>query len=119
MDIYPEIERPRRTCAYWVIMSRRISSRISAKIGILVGIQIAFVLSNIAILAYFESQGALLGNSVNIAGKNRFLTYNVLVQTLNYLSGFSNVSSVNIAMSKFESNLLVLREGGNASPTIE
>jgi signal transduction histidine kinase len=119
MDIYPEIERPRRTCAYWVIMSRRISSRISAKIGILVGIQIAFVLSNIAILTYFESQGALLGNSVNIAGKNRFLTYNVLVQTLNYLSGFSNVSAVNIAMSKFESNLLVLREGGHASPTIE
>jgi len=100
-------------------MLRRISSRISAKIGILVGIQIAFVLSNIAILAYFESQGSLLGNSVNIAGKNRFLTYNVLVQTLNYVSGFSNVSAVNIAMSKFESNQLVLREGGNASPTIE
>lgn len=119
MDIYSEIEWPRRTCAYWIIMLRRISSRISAKIGILVAIQIAFVLTNIAILAYFESQGALLGNSVNIAGKNRFLTYNVLVQSLNYLSGFSNVSSVNIAMSKFESNLSVLREGGNASPTIE
>src|SRR6266516_2201416 len=102
-----------------VIMLSRISSRISAKIGILVAIQIAFVLSNIAILAYFESQGALLGNSVNIAGKNRFLSYNVLVQTLNYLSGFSNVSSVNIAMSKFESNLSILRDGGNASPTIE
>ncbi|MDQ6866725.1 MAG: ATP-binding protein [Thermoproteota archaeon] len=100
-------------------MFRRISSRISAKIGILVGIQIVFVISNIAILAYFESQGALLGNSVNIAGKNRFLTYNVLVQTLKYLSGFSSVSAVNIAMSNFESNLLVLREGGNASPTIE
>jgi signal transduction histidine kinase len=100
-------------------MFRQISSRISAKIGILVGIQIVFVISNIAVLAYFESQGALLGNSVNIAGKNRFLTYNVLVQTLKYLSGFSNVSAVNIAMSNFESNLLVLREGGNASPAIE
>jgi nitrate/nitrite-specific signal transduction histidine kinase len=100
-------------------MFRRISSRISAKIGILVGIQIVFVISNIAILAYFESQGALLGNSVNIAGKNRFLTYNVLVQTLKYLSGFSSVSAVNIAMSNFESNLLVLKEGGNTSPTIE
>jgi signal transduction histidine kinase len=100
-------------------MFRRISSRISAKIGILVGIQIVFVITNIAVLAYFESQGALLGNSVNIAGKNRFLTYNVLVQTLKYLSGFSNVSAVNIAMSNFESNLLVLREGGNASPAIE
>ncbi|PWU79131.1 MAG: hypothetical protein DLM72_18990 [Candidatus Nitrosopolaris wilkensis] len=100
-------------------MLRRISSRIAAKIGILVGIQIVFVISNIAILVYFESQGALLGNSVNIAGKNRFLTYNVLVQTLKYLSRFSDVSAVNIAMSKFESNMLVLREGGNASPVIE
>ncbi|MFZ0514904.1 MAG: ATP-binding protein [Candidatus Nitrosopolaris sp.] len=100
-------------------MLRRISSKISAKIGILVGIQIVFVISNIAVLAYFESQGALLGNSVNIAGKNRFLTYNVLVQTLKYLSGFSNVSAVNIAMRNFESNLMILSEGGNASPAIE
>jgi hypothetical protein len=101
------------------MMFRRIISRISAKIGILVGIQIVFVISNIAILAYFESQGALLGNSGSISGKNRFLTYNVLVQTRKYLSGFSGVSAVSIAMSNFESNLLVLSEGGNASAIIE
>jgi signal transduction histidine kinase len=100
-------------------MLRRFSSRISVKIGILVGIQIVFVISNIAIFAYFESQGALLGNSINIAGKNRFLTYNVLVQTLKYISGFSNVSAVNIAMRNFESNLIVLRGSANASPAME
>jgi signal transduction histidine kinase len=100
-------------------MFRKISSRISVKIGILVGVQIIFVISNIAVLAYFESQGALLGNSVNIAGKIRFLTYNVLVQTLKYFSGFSNVSAVNIAMRNFESNLMVLRASGNTSQATE
>ncbi|MGC2683105.1 MAG: hypothetical protein WA323_14670, partial [Candidatus Nitrosopolaris sp.] len=102
-----------------IIMLRRFSSRISVKIGILVGIQIVFVVSNIAIFAYFESQGALLGNSINIAGKNRFLTYDVLVQILKYISGFSNVSAVNIAMKNFESNLTVLRGSGAASPAME
>src|SRR5215467_8075739 len=100
-------------------MLRGFSSRISVKIGILVGIQIVFVISNIDIFAYFQSQGALLGNSINIAGKNRFLTYNVLVQTLKYISGFSNVSAVNIAMRNFESNLMVLRGSGNASSAME
>ena len=100
-------------------MLRRFSSRISVKIGILVGIQIVFVISSIAIFAYFQSQGALLGNSINIAGKNRFLTYNILVQTLKYISGFSNVSAVNIAMRNFESNLMVLRGSGNASSAME
>ena len=85
----------------------------------MVGIQIVFVVSNIAIFAYFESQGALLGNSINIAGKNRFLTYDVLVQILKYISGFSNVSAVNIAMKNFESNLTVLRGSGAASPAME
>jgi signal transduction histidine kinase len=100
-------------------MLRRFSSRISVKIGILVGIQIVFVISNIAIFVYYQSQGALLGNSINIAGKNRFLTYNVLVQTLKYISGFSDVSAVNIAMRNFESNLMVLRGSGNTSYTME
>jgi signal transduction histidine kinase len=100
-------------------MLGRFSSRISVKIGILVGIQIIFVISNIAIFAYFQSQGALLGNSINIAGKNRFLTYNVLVQTLKYISGFSNVSAVNIAMRNFESNLMVLRGSSNTSSAME
>src|SRR5215467_13462281 len=119
LRIYNNVINIKGRKIYHIIMLRRFSSRISVKIGILVGIQIVFVISNIAIFVYFQSQGALLGNSINIAGKNRFLTYNVLVQTLKYISGFSNVSAVNTAMRNFESNLMVLRGSGNTSSAME
>ena len=51
-----------------------IRSKIGLKIGILVAIQIVFIISSFSILSYYESQGTYLGNSINIAGKNRFLT---------------------------------------------
>jgi len=84
-----------------------------------VSIQATFIVGSVIILSYFESQGTLLGNSVNIAGKNRFLTSSVLLQTEEYLSGFSNVSAVNAAMDNLQSNLLILKEGGRASVPIE
>ena len=90
---------------------------------------IVFVISSFATLAYFQSQQTLLGNSINIAGKNRFLTMNVLFQTSEYFNGvFSSSSSpssqlssstshnsiakLNDAINKLDTNLLVLREGG-------
>ncbi len=48
---------------------RRLPSKIITKIGILVVIEIIIILSSFVILAYFESQGTFLGNSINIAGK--------------------------------------------------
>jgi len=96
-----------------------INSKITTKIGLLVSIQAIFIIGSVIILSYFESQGTLLGNSVNIAGKNRFLTSTVLLQTEEYLSGFSNVSAVNAAMDNLQSNLLILKEGGHASVPVE
>ncbi|MDQ3868898.1 MAG: hypothetical protein M3250_04985, partial [Thermoproteota archaeon] len=55
---------------------RLIRSKIGLKIGVLVVIQIIFIVSSFSVLAYYESQGTHLGNSINIAGKNRFLTSN-------------------------------------------
>ena len=85
---------------------------------------IVFIISSFAILAYFQSQQTLLGNSINIAGKNRFLTMNVLFQTSEYLNGvFSSsqlsssishntLSKLNDAINKLGTNILILREGG-------
>ncbi|MDQ6866557.1 MAG: HAMP domain-containing histidine kinase, partial [Thermoproteota archaeon] len=98
---------------------QRISSKITTKIGLLVSIQAIFIIASVIILSHFESQGTLLGNSVNIAGKNRFLTSSVLLQTEEYLSGFSNVSAVNAAMDNLQSNLLLLKQGGHASVSVE
>jgi hypothetical protein len=47
-----------------------------ARIGILIIIEISLVIISFGLLAYFESQSTLIGNSTNIAGKNRFLKIN-------------------------------------------
>jgi signal transduction histidine kinase len=101
------------------MIKQRISSKITTKIGLLVSIQAIFIIASVIILSHFESQGTLLGNSVNIAGKNRFLTSSILLQTEEYLSGFSNVSAVNAAVNNLQSNLLLLKQGGHASLSVE
>ena len=101
-------------------MSRRINSRISLKIGILVVIEIISIISSFGILAYFQSQGTFLGNSINIAGKNRFLTSNLLLQTIERLTGSpNNVPLLNAAMNKLESNISLLKQGGKIISDIE
>ena len=77
---------------------RRLRSKIITKIGILVVIEIIIILSSFVILAYFESQGTYLGNSINIAGKNRFLTANVQLATVEYQSGSSNLGDLSKAI---------------------
>src|SRR6187200_2742106 len=114
-----------------------LTSKVIYKIALLAAIIIVFVISSFATLAYFQSQQTLLGNSINIAGKNRFLTMNVLFQTSEYLNGvFSSSSSsfssqlslstshntlskLNDAINKLGTNLLILREGGKTSNNIE
>lgn len=101
-------------------MSRRINSRISLKIGILVVIEIISIISSFGILAYFQSQGTFLGNSINIAGKNRFLTSNLLLQTIERITGSpNNVPLLNAAMNKLESNISLLKQGGKIISDIE
>jgi signal transduction histidine kinase len=103
------------------LLSKRINSKISLKIGILVVIEIISIISSFGILAYFQSQGTFLGNSINIAGKNRFLTSNLLLQTIERLTGSSNnnVPLLNAAMDKLESNILLLKEGGKTLSDIQ
>ncbi len=69
-------------------------------------------------LSYYESQGTHLGNSINIAGKNRFLTSNLLLQISEYFSeggNSSDPSKINSAMDQLESNMLALKQGGMIS----
>jgi signal transduction histidine kinase len=57
-----------------------------------------------------------LGNSINIAGKNRYLTANVLLQTEKYLYGLSSDTlQLKEAMRSLESNILILKQGGKIS----
>ena len=56
------------------------------KIGILSLIQIFFIIIIFGILTYVQSQQVLLGNTINIAGKNRFLTLNILYEISEYIT---------------------------------
>lgn len=77
----------------------RINSKILLKITLLVVIKIILIVGSFGVLAYFQSQKSLLANSINIAGKNRYLTDNLLLQTEKYLDGNWNASQLKATMN--------------------
>ena len=98
-------------------MFEKIRSRIILKIGILIFIETLFIISSFGILAYFQSVDSSLGNSINIAGKNRYLTATVLFEAEKYFESSSHIdlSRLREAMDNLESNILVLKQGGKIS----
>src|SRR5215208_4536153 len=94
-----------------------IRSKIGFKIGTLVLIQIIFIISSFIILTYYQSQSTYLGNSINIAGKNRFLTSNLMFSITEYFMDYNNSDSSKIinAIDQLESNILILKQGGQIS----
>ena len=95
-----------------------IRSKIGLKIGILLFIQILFIISSLVILSYYQSQMTYLGNSINVAGKDRFLTSNLMFRTAEYfLQNNSDTFNLNAAINELESNILILKNGGKMSDT--
>ena len=94
-----------------------IRSKLGSKIVLFVFIQIILVITSFIIFSYYQSQMTYLGNSINIAGKNRFLTSNLMFDISKYLfeDSTKDVSKINSAINQLESNILVLREGGKAA----
>jgi len=91
-------------------------SKIGRRIVILVFIQIFFIVTSLIILSYYQSQMTYLGNSINIAGKNRFLTSNLMFSTSEYfMENSSDISQVDTAIDQLESNILTLKHGGEIS----
>ena len=55
-----------------------------------------------------------MGNSINVAGKKRFLTSNFMLISSEYLltkDNNKNDSTINSAINQLESNILALRQG--------
>ena len=93
-----------------------VRSKIGRRIGILVFIQIFFIVISLVILSYYQSQMTYLGNSINIAGKNRFLTSNLMLSTAEYfMDNNSETSKIDNAIDQLESNILTLKNGGKIS----
>src|SRR5688500_6140757 len=93
-------------------------SKIGRRIGILVFIQIFFIIISLIIVSYYQSQMTYLGNSINIAGKNRFLSSNLMYDTAEFFLGnSSDISNINSGIKEFETNILTLKQGGKISDT--
>jgi signal transduction histidine kinase len=93
-----------------------IRSKLGRRIGLLVFIQIFFIVTSLVILSYYQSQMTYLGNSINIAGKNRFLTSNLMFSTAEYfMENSSDISKIDTAIDQLESNILTLKHGGMIS----
>ena len=92
-----------------------INSKILLKITFLVIIEIILIVGSFGVLAYFQSQQSSLGNSINIAGKDRYLTSNLLLQTEKYLDSTSDASQLIAAMNSLQSNIITLKQGGTIS----
>ena len=98
-------------------MFENIRSKVVVKIGLLIIIEALFIIGSFGTLAYFQSVDSSLGNSINIAGKNRYLTATVLFEAEKYLESSSpiDLSRLRAAMDNLESNILVLKQGGKIS----
>ena len=103
---------------------KKFLSKTIVKIGLLSLIQIIFIITIFGILTYIQSQQTMLGNTINIAGKNRFLTLNVLYEISEFLSksssaltGAENYSTSRIsnAEQQLAFNIMVLKDGGITS----
>ena len=91
-------------------------SKIGRRIVILVFIQIFFIIISLIIVSYYQSQMTYLGNSINIAGKNRFLSSNLMYNTAEFfLVNKSDVSNINSGIIELETNILTLKHGGKIS----
>jgi hypothetical protein len=90
----------------------KIKSKILLKITLLVIAGIILIVGSFSVLTYFQSQQSSLGNTINIAGKNRYLTTNLLLQTKKYLDGSSNASQVAAAINNLQYNIMTLKQGG-------
>ena len=82
------------------------------KIFLIVISQISLIIGSFLTVAILESQISLVGNSVNIAGKNRLLTS----QFLNDLKDSTYVKNSNampeVKLNELEENILLLKNGG-------
>lgn len=94
-------------------MATKYPSKASKKITLMVGIQIGIILVSFIILESFESQKIFLGNSVNMAGKNRYYTTLSLNEVKSEYIGGKITGDPTSVLKTYEENLRLLKDGGN------
>src|SRR5215211_619920 len=94
-----------------------LKDRIIFKLAILIAIEVLLVVGSFGISTYIESQSTAIGNTINLAGKNRYLTSNLLLQFEKVNDGSAQFDSLRNASDALNENISFLRSGGNVSPS--
>jgi signal transduction histidine kinase len=87
-------------------------NKIVFRLGILVAIEVLLVVSVFGISTYIESQSTAIGNTINIAGKNRYLTSNFLLELEKVNQDTAHIENLRNATDALNTNILFLRSGG-------
>jgi signal transduction histidine kinase len=86
--------------------------KIIFRLAILIAIEVLLVVSSFGISTYIESQSTAIGNTINIAGKNRYLTSNFLLELEKVNHGTAQIENLRNASDALNTNILFLRSGG-------
>jgi hypothetical protein len=78
----------------------------------LIAIEILLVVSSFGISTYIQSQSTGMGNTINVAGKNRYLTSNFLLELEKVNHGTAQLENLRNASDALNTNILFLRSGG-------
>jgi signal transduction histidine kinase len=94
-----------------------LKDRIIFKLAILIAIEVLLVVGSFGVSTYIESQSTAIGNTINLAGKNRYLTSNLLLRFEKVNDGSAQIESLRNASDALDENISFLRSGGNVSPS--
>jgi len=90
-----------------------LKDKIIFKLAILIAIEVLLVVSSFGISTYIQSQSTTMGNTINVAGKNRFLTSNFLLELEKVNQGTAQVQDLRNAADALNTNILFLKSGGD------
>ena len=93
--------------------SHLLKDKIIFRLAILVAIEVLLVVSSFGISTYIESQSTAIGNTINIAGRNRYLTSNFLLELEKVNHGTARIEDLRNAADALNTNILFLRSGGH------
>ena len=97
--------------------------RSKSKVTIIITCQIVLIFGSFLTLAIFESQTSLLGNAINVAGKNRFLASQFINEVKDYAYLKNPEANPENKLIELEENIYLLKNGGtlneNRIPQIE
>jgi len=95
-----------------------LKDKIIFKLAILIAIEVLLVVSSFGISTFIQSQSTTTGNTINVAGKNRYLTSNFLLELEKVNHGNSQIQDLRNAADALSTNILFLRSGGDITSSI-